>query len=118
LTRRFDGIIAGRAVSFMTADDFADKVFCRADGLVNVRPNPHRPSTVPGPDKEIPLVSDMHEAEYEEISSDEVDNVIAALERLSDEVSSETIKALIAECSNSVYYLVYEDDESSMSEAA
>ena len=63
-------------------------------------------------------MSEMHDGEYEEISSDEVDKVIAALEQLSDDVSSETIKALIAECSNSVYYLVYEDEDGSMSEAA
>ena len=63
-------------------------------------------------------MSEMHDGEYEEISSDEVDKVIAALEQLSDDVSSETIKALIAECSNSVYYLVSEDDDGSVSEAA
>lgn len=63
-------------------------------------------------------MSEMHDGEYEEISSDEVDKVIAALEQLSDDVASETIKTLIAECSNSVYYLVYEDDDGSMSEAA
>ncbi len=63
-------------------------------------------------------MSEMPDGEFEEISSDEVDKVIAALEQLSDDVSSETIKALITECSNSVYYLVYEDDDGSMSEAA
>lgn len=63
-------------------------------------------------------MSEMQDGEYEEISSDEVDKVMAALEQLSDDVASETIKALIAECSNSVYYLVYEDDDGSMSEAA
>ncbi len=64
------------------------------------------------------LVSEMPDGEFEEISSDEVDKVIAVLEKLSDDVASETIKALITECSNSVYYLVYEDDDGSMSEAA
>jgi len=56
-------------------------------------------------------VSQDHEFDYEEISSDEVDRVVAALEQLRDSVASETIKAFIDECSTSVYYLVYEDDE-------
>lgn len=67
---------------------------------------------------EVIPVSEMHDGEYEEISSNEVDKVIATLEQISDDISSETIKALLAECSNSVYYLVYEDDDGSMSEAA
>lgn len=48
--------------------------------------------------------------EFEEISSDEVDRVIAALEELSASVSSQTIQSYLEECSNNIYYLVYEDD--------
>lgn len=56
--------------------------------------------------------------EYEEIDSDEVDRVVAALEELSATVSSETIRAFLEECSAEVYYLVYEDEEESESQAA
>lgn len=55
--------------------------------------------------------------EYEEISSEEVDRVIAALELLGESISSETIKSMIEGCSNEIYYLVYEDEDG-MSEAA
>ncbi len=47
--------------------------------------------------------------EFEEISSDEVDRVIAALEELAASVSSQTIQSYLEECSNNIYYLVYED---------
>lgn len=63
-------------------------------------------------------MSDYQDSEYEEVSCDEVDSVIAALEQLSETVSSETIKSLIEECSNNIYYLVYEDDDGVTSEAA
>jgi hypothetical protein len=49
--------------------------------------------------------------EYEEIDSDEVDRVVAALEELSGTVSSETIQAFLEEASTNIYYLVYEDEE-------
>jgi hypothetical protein len=55
-----------------------------------------------------PLEDDV---EYEEICSDEVDRVVAALEELSATVSSETIQAFLEEASTNIYYLVYEDDE-------
>lgn len=55
--------------------------------------------------------------EYEEISSEEVDRVIAALELLGESISSETIKSMIEGVSNEIYYLVYEDEDG-MSEAA
>ena len=63
-------------------------------------------------------MSDSQDLEYEEVSSDEVDNVVAALENLSETVTSEAIKDLIDDCVNSVYYLVYEDEEDVSSEAA
>jgi len=58
------------------------------------------------------------EIEYEEINSDEVDRVVAALEELSTSVSSETIKAFLEECSTNVYYLVYDDEEGTENLAA
>ena len=63
-------------------------------------------------------MSDTQDFEYEEVSSDEVDNVVAALENLSETVTSEAIKDLLEECLNSVYYLVYEDEDEVSSEAA
>jgi len=62
-------------------------------------------------------VSDLMDGEFEEISSEEVDRVVAALELLSESIGSETIKSMLQNCSNEIYYLVYEDDDS-MSDAA
>lgn len=58
--------------------------------------------------------------EYEEISSEEVDRVVAALEELIDSTNSENIKAYLDEASAAIFYLVYEDDEDgeSLDEAA
>uniref|UniRef100_A0A7C2P3E0 Uncharacterized protein n=1 Tax=Schlesneria paludicola TaxID=360056 RepID=A0A7C2P3E0_9PLAN len=56
--------------------------------------------------------------EYEEITSDEVDRVVAALEQLSTTVESETIKAFLEECSTNVYYLIYDDEEEAENAAA
>ena len=63
-------------------------------------------------------MNDTQDFEYEKVSSDEVDNVVAALENLSETVTSEAIKDLLDECLNSVYYLVYEDEDGASSEAA
>lgn len=62
-------------------------------------------------------MSDLQDGEYEEIASEEVDRVVAALELLSESIASETIKSIIAGCSNEIYYLVYEDEDG-LSEAA
>lgn len=59
----------------------------------------------------------MQDGEYEEISSEEVDRVVAALELLSESIASETIKSIIDGCSSEIYYLVYEDEDG-ISEAA
>lgn len=58
------------------------------------------------------------EIEYEEITSDEVDKVVAALEQLSANVESETIKAFLEECSTNIYYLIYDDEDETDSLAA
>ncbi len=51
------------------------------------------------------------EIEYEEITSEEVDRVVAAIEELMATTNSETIKAFLEECSTNVYYTVYDDEE-------
>ena len=63
-------------------------------------------------------VSDTQDFEYEEVSTDEVDKIVATLENLSETVTSEAIKDLLDECLNSVYYLVYEDEDDAASAAA
>lgn len=52
-----------------------------------------------------------YEDEYEEISSDEVDRVISVLEELMDSVESENIRVYLEDAVNSIFYLVYEDEE-------
>lgn len=58
------------------------------------------------------------ELEYEEINSEDVDRVVAALEDLSASVTSETIKAFLDECASNVYYLVYDDEDAAENLAA
>jgi hypothetical protein len=50
--------------------------------------------------------------EYEEITSDEVDSVVEQLERLVETVQSENIKSYLEDAINSIFFLVYEDDDS------
>jgi hypothetical protein len=52
------------------------------------------------------------EMEYEEITSDEVDSVVEQLERLAETVQSENIKSYLEDAINSIFFLVYEDDDS------
>ena len=49
--------------------------------------------------------------EYEDISSDEVDRVVAELEKLIESVQSENIQSYLEEALNSIFYLVYEDED-------
>ncbi|HEX6987208.1 MAG TPA: hypothetical protein VF170_17650 [Planctomycetaceae bacterium] len=49
--------------------------------------------------------------EYEEITSDEVDRVVEALEKLASSVESENIRVILENASNDIWYLVYEDEE-------
>ncbi|MEY3457647.1 MAG: hypothetical protein RL215_804 [Planctomycetota bacterium] len=53
---------------------------------------------------------DMDGDEYEEISSEEVDRVVEALDRLIEGAQSENVKHILEEAASSVYYLVYEDE--------
>lgn len=59
--------------------------------------------------------------DYEEITSEEVDRVMTALDVLLATVESENIQAILEDAIDSIYYLVYEDegeDDESLSEAA
>lgn len=49
--------------------------------------------------------------EYEEISSEEVDRVVEALDRLIEGVQSENIKHYLEEAASNIYYLVYEEED-------
>jgi hypothetical protein len=48
--------------------------------------------------------------EYEEISSDEVDRVVEALDRLIAGVQSENVKHYLEEAASNIYFLVYEEE--------
>lgn len=49
--------------------------------------------------------------EYEEITSDEVDRIVDALENLCATVDSENIRLILENASNDVWYLVYDDED-------
>ena len=49
--------------------------------------------------------------EYEEITSEEVDRVVAQLERLAESVSSENIKSHLDDAINNIFFLVYDEEE-------
>jgi predicted ArsR family transcriptional regulator len=49
--------------------------------------------------------------EYEEITSDEVDRIVDALETLSETVSSENIRAILESAASDIWYLVYDDED-------
>ena len=49
--------------------------------------------------------------EYEEISSDEVDRVVEALDRLIAGVQSENVKHYLEEAASNIYFLVYEEED-------
>jgi len=56
-------------------------------------------------------MSESEELEYEEITSDEVDTIVATLTQLSEASNSETIRQLLDDCAASIYYLIYEDED-------
>ncbi len=58
-----------------------------------------------------------HSEEYEEISSEEVDRVVEAMDRLIEGVQSENIKHYLEEAASKIYYLVYEEEEESSGDA-
>lgn len=51
------------------------------------------------------------EDEYEEISSEQVDEVVAALEGLAQRTDSETIRAMLEDAAADIYNLFYADDD-------
>lgn len=56
--------------------------------------------------------------EYEEITSEEVDRVVAALDDLMESTDSQNIRAFLEEAATSIYCLVYDADEDELEEAA
>jgi hypothetical protein len=65
--------------------------------------------------------ANLHHAggdDYEEISSDEVDRVVEALETLAATVESENIRFHLNEATDAIYLLIYGDDDQPISEAA
>lgn len=56
--------------------------------------------------------------DFEEICSDEVDRVVEILDGLIDNIQSENIKHYLEEASSSIYYLVYEDEDGELDQAA
>lgn len=55
--------------------------------------------------------------DFEEISSDEVDRAVEALDRLIAGVQSENIKHYLEEAASNIYYLVYEDETDNAGDA-
>lgn len=55
--------------------------------------------------------------EFEEISSEEVDRAVEALDRLIAGVQSENIKHYLEEAASNIYYLVYEEEADGDDEA-
>ena len=55
--------------------------------------------------------------EFEEISSEEVDRAVEALDRLIAGVQSENIKHYLEEAASNIYYLVYEEEVDETDEA-
>lgn len=50
------------------------------------------------------------EDEYEEISSDEVDRIVEAIEVLIDSTQSVNIQTYLEEALNNIFYLVYDEE--------
>lgn len=51
------------------------------------------------------------EDEFEEITSDEVDRVVDALDELIESVESDNIRAYLEEAMNGIYFLIYDEDD-------
>lgn len=56
-------------------------------------------------------MSEENEEQFEEITSEEVDRVVAQLEALIESTDSENIRSYLEEAMNEIYYLVYEEEE-------
>jgi hypothetical protein len=60
----------------------------------------------------------MDDEEFEEISFEEVDRVVAALDQLIHSVESETIRSYLETTAEEISYLVDEEEDESPSQAA
>tara|TARA_R110002095_G_scaffold215691_3_gene210608 strand:+ start:6443 stop:6688 length:246 start_codon:yes stop_codon:yes gene_type:complete len=56
-------------------------------------------------------MSEETEEQFEEITSEEVDRVVAQLEALIESTDSENIRSHLEEAMNEIYYLVYEEED-------
>ncbi len=63
-------------------------------------------------------VDDGDDKDYEEITSDEVDRVVEALETLMATVDSENIRFYLEEATSAVYHLIYEEDDEELQDEA
>ncbi len=68
------------------------------------------------PDEIIPDQENADE-EYEVITSEEVDRVLDALEELTNSVESENIKVSLQEAADTIYRLIYEDEDDTQNQA-
>jgi len=60
----------------------------------------------------------IEDQDFEEICSDEVDRVVEILDGLIENTQSENIKHYLEEASSNIYYLVHEDEEDALEQAA
>ena len=65
---------------------------------------------------EINDIDVIDQDDFEEITSDEVDRVVEALEQLNAGIDSENIRVIIENAASDIWYLVYDDED--MAEAA
>lgn len=67
-------------------------------------------------------MSDINESpegeEFEEITSDEVDRVVEAIEKLTATIESENIRVILENASNDIWFLVYDEEDAETAEAA
>ena len=58
-----------------------------------------------------PAADTTADEEFEEISSDEVDRIVAVLDELIETVQSENIQAILEDASNGIFSLVYDEND-------
>lgn len=63
------------------------------------------------PEDDLPDAAEAADDEYEEISSDEVDRVVAALDDLMESTDSLNIRLYLEEAAANIYGLVYDDED-------
>lgn len=70
------------------------------------------------PTNEDPEACGCDGEQYEEITSDEVDRVVAALDDLMESTDSENIRAFLEDAATNIYCLVYDAEEEDLADAA